>query len=36
MQEMIELSKHQSNLPATQAKVVKYDLGTTTQMIFAG
>merc|ERR1719273_1155932 len=36
MQEMIELSKHQSDLPATQAKVVKYDLGTTTQMIFAG
>ena len=39
MNEMIELAKHQSNLPAaaTQAKVVKYRTGTDQpKLIFAG
>jgi len=36
MQEMIELSKHQTTLPATQAKVVRYGIGKNAKMIFAG
>ena len=39
MNEMIELAKHQSNLPAaaTQAKVVKYRTGTDQpKLIFGG
>ena len=37
MQEMIELSKHQSTLPATQAKAVKYNIGNKdSKLVFTG
>lgn len=36
MQEMIELSKQQSNLPTTEAKAVRYSVGQETKTIFAG
>ena len=39
MQEMIELSKQQTNLPATEAKAVRYKLSgeaDSTKTIFAG
>ena len=38
MQEMIELSKQQTNLPATEAKAIRYHHGSSasSKLIFAG
>ena len=36
MQEMIELSKQQNNLPVTEAKAVKYSFNGDEKVIYAG